>query len=52
MMSSCNPPRASPGVITAFFFPANSIDSLLPTIGIQISGPPFCTGRGHNATSL
>src|SRR5271155_2246992 len=39
MMSSCKPPRASPGVMTAFFLPANSIDSLLPTIGIQISGP-------------
>ena len=41
-----------PGVMTAFFLPANSINSLLPTIGIQISGPGFCTGRGQIATSL
>ena len=30
---------------------ANSIDSLLLTTGVQISGRGCCTGRGHSATS-
>jgi len=53
MMSSRNPcERPRPGVIGKSCRAANSIDSLLPTIGIQIGGPGRCTGRGHSATSL
>ena len=44
-------PPPSPGVIGMSCLPANSIDSLLPTIGIQI-GTGFCTGLGQIATSL
>src|SRR6266853_1774470 len=53
MMSSRRPcERPSPGVIGKSLRAANSIDSLLPTIGIQIGGRGRCTGRGQSATSL
>src|SRR5260370_5552520 len=53
MMSSRKPcERPRPGVIGKSCRAANSIDSLLPTIGIQIGGRGRCTGRGHSGTSL